>query len=643
MSTSIKSTELDFQEIKESLKDFLKKTGEFNDYDFDGSGLNSILDVLAYNTHMNALQTNFALNESFLVTAQLRPSVVSLAESLGYVPDSRKSSEVAVNVTLTAPANVDLPESSVLSPGQLRIRGERDAIDYTFSNRVTLKAVATGNVYQYFPTSNPEDPIIMYEGENKVSQFIVSNSSDDVYVIPDKEIDISTAIVRVYQDQNSATTEGGEFSTYTSLLDASTVSSLSRLYILRESPNGYYELSFGNGTSLGIAPTPGNVVEVDYLRSSGSAANQITDWTTISSIRLGTSDIDPQLVNVSASASGSQEIGSNSGGDKEGIESIRKNAPFQFAAQNRMVTSDDHSTLILKKYSNFISDIQSWGGEDNPEPDYGSVFTSIVWKENLTGATRTNIRQGILSLSDQFQVASFRLVFVDPVETYISTVVFYQFNPALSGASPATVRENVADSVEKYFLSNTGKFSQTFRRSNLLTAIDETDPSVLSSRLSIKLSRRVIPELSTTRNYSIEFPSAILRPENSQTVPAITSSEFIYDNKTVRLRNKLDKKILVSDEGEEPKVYNTVATTELEMFEVSTGETVEGKDDVGYYLPQTGKVFLESLRVDGLVNSGYFEIFCVPANQSVVESKLNNILRYDAGSSSVNAVFVDTN
>ena len=634
MSTTIRSTDLDFQTIKENLKTYLKGSGEFNDYDFEASGISNILDVLAYNTHYNALEANFALNESFLVTAQLRPSVLSLAESLGYVPDSKKSSEVAISFSVNLVGVPGASEKYTLQPGELVLRGERDDIDYSFTNRFALKANGKDGIYTFFPSASPDEPVIVYEGEQRKSQFIVGNSSDDVYVIPDTEIDISTAIVKVYENQGSAITENAEFSVYTNLLDASTISSSSRLYVLRESPNSFFEISFGNGTSLGFSPEPGNVVEVEYLRAAGSSANGISALTLTSTISLGAIDVDPDNVTVSLSSR------SAGGGEKEGIESIRKNAPFQFAAQNRMVTSEDYSTLILKKYSAFIEDIQSWGGEDNPEPDFGTVFTSIVWQENLPSTTISNTRQGILSLSDQFQIASFSLTFVDPVVTYISTEVFFQFNPALSGLSPATIRESVENSVSDYFEENTGKFSQVFRQSNMLTAVDATDPSVLSSRANVILNRRTIPLLGTEKDYTIVFPSSIRNPELSASATVYTSY-FNYNNQEVYIRNKLNQRVKISADGASPVVFEEVPTTTLEMVRTSDGDVVI--DNIGSYGVTAGSITINSLRVQSIPGSkNYIKVFAIPANQSVINSIRNNIIRYDFEQSFNQEIIVDT-
>lgn len=634
MATTIKSTQLDFQQIKDSLKNYFKESEEFQDYDFEGSGLNNILDVLAYNTHYNALTANFALNESFLVTAQLRPSVVSLAESLGYVPDSKKSSECSITFSINLAGVTGLDTQYILEPGELVLRGERDNIDYTFTNRVALRAIASNGQYTFVPASDPDNAIRVYEGEERKVDFLVGTAKDVVYVIPDEDMDISTAIVRVFEDQGSSLIDGGsEFSLYTDLLSATTITSESRLYVLRESPNEKYELTFGNGTSLGLSPQPGNVISVDYLRTSGAAANGISSLKLAKDINLGSYTVQPQNVSISVLSRAS------GGGDKEGIESIRLNAPYQFAAQNRMVTAEDYSTLILKKYSQFIKDIQSWGGEDDPKPDYGSVFTSIVWKDNLSDLTISNTRQGILDLAEQFSIASFQLKFVDPVVTYIGTEVFFQFNPSLTGFTESTIRGSVDQSVDEYFTANTGKFEQVFRLSNMLTEVDATDPSVLSSRANIALNRRLTPVLTATRDYTVAFPTAIRDPEFSDAKTVYTSL-FTHKNKTVFIRNKLDQRVRISAAGVTPVIFETQATTQLEMIDTAGNVVV---DNIGEYDKTAGTVTFYGLNVQAIAGGrNYIKVFAIPANQSVVASVRNNIIRYDKEESFTKAVLVDT-
>jgi len=640
MATTITSTKLDFQEIKETLKNSLKNTDEFNDYDFEGSGISNILDVLAYNTHLNALIANFALNESYLVTAQLRPSVVSLAESLGYVPGSKKSPEATVNLTINTVDVVGIANTQIINPGELILRGTKDGLDYTFSNRESISATSReGEAYKFAPLDDPSQPIRVFEGEEVDIQFIVGDVEDAVYVIPDVDMDISTAIVKVFENQEAAST-GGSSTEHTNLLDATTITELSRLYVLRESPNGFYELTFGNGNSLGQAPVAGNVINVNYLRTNGELANNIPTLTLNTTINFapevaGNSDVEISNEDVTIAV----RTRSAGGGGKESLESMRLNAPYQYAAQNRMVTATDYSALILKKYSAFINDIKSWGGEDDPLPDYGSVFTSIVFKDNLTNATIDNVRRGILDLADDFSIASFDLKFTDPEVTYISAQTFFQWNPSLTGLTESTIRANVQSAIDQYFLENTGKFDQVFRRSNLLTRIDSTNPSVLSSRSNIKINRRITPTFNLNQNHVLTFPVS-LRESTLVIEPTITSSLFIYRNQTCFIRNKLDKRTRISLPGRNPVVFDSKPSSDLELVSI-TGKVLVS--NIGSYDASKGIVNISGLRVQSIPNArNYIKIFAVPANESAVVAKLNNVIRFDPEESFAKAILVDT-
>ena len=633
MPTTIKSTDLDFQTIKESLKVFFKQQDEFKDYDFEGSGLNNLLDVLAYNTHYNGLIANFALNESYLTTAQLRPSIVSLAESLGYIPDSKNSSEISVNVSMSGNPLEPLELNYTAAPGQMVFRGERDGIDYNFTNRETLIGTNNGNgIFNFVPFDDATRPVIVHEGDEKNQRFLVDQQLDTIYVIPDPDMDISTVIIRVYDNQSyvdSNTTTG--YVVYTNLLDAVEITEFSRLYVLREAPNGNFELTFGNGTTIGIAPSAGNVVEINYLRSSGAPANGISKLEVVSHPFGNAAKDNGVTASVNSRSAGGRE--------KENAESIRKNAPFQYATQNRMVTGLDYSSLILKKYSQYIKDIKSWGGEDDPKPDYGAVFTSIVWVDDISNSTIARIRREILVLADDFSIVSFRLGFVDPVETYISTEVFYQFNPSLSSESQSSIDALVENAVDNYFDTNTGKFDQVYRRSNMLSEIDEVAPAVLSSRADIVLNRRIFPTYQVKESHTVVFPVPLLQPDEVNT-PIIRSSYFVMGNRAVYIRNKLNGRVRITAAGVTPPVFRSIPVTTLELVDQNN---LVVNDDIGNYDPGTGIVTINGITVQSIANNrNFIKIFAVPTNQSAVDATLNTILKRDKEESYTKAVVVST-
>ena len=633
-NTTIRSTELDFFEIKENLKLFMKQQEEFEDYDFEGSALSNILDVLAYNTHFNGLIANFALNESYLTTAQMRNSVVSLAESLGYIPGSLSSSQSSVKLTINMAGIGGLDQVYSLLPGELSLRGSIDGVDYTFTNRETITADAGGTgIYVFSPHESPNSDIVVFEGEQRTHQYLVDGTANEVYVIPDERVDTATAIVRVYEDQSSAATGKGAYKVFNNVFEAATIDAQSRLFILRESPNEFYELTFGDNNSLGVTPVPGNVIEVDYLRTKGGAANNVGNLRVSKSLSLGGVEIessDISVVTLTRSAGG---------GGKEDIESIRKRAPFQYAAQNRMITPLDYEALILRKYANYITDLVCWGGEDDYRRDYGAVYISIVWDENLSSTTIGQLREEIRAMTKQLSVVSFALKFISPSETYISTTTHYQYNPVLSANSESVVNSLVNEALEEYMGNNLGKFQMTFRRSNMLTLVDDVDPSILSSRSSTLLQKRIRPILTLKENHNLAFPSSLKRPSDIET-PVIKTSIFLYQNKNVYIRNKLQDRIKVSPAGTTPIIYEVLPSTALEMVDTDGNVMVS---NIGSYDPDAGTVTINGLTVQAIMSANnYIKLFAVPANESVVTAEFNNVLLFDQSESVVQAVTVTT-
>lgn len=392
MATTIKSTNLDFTSIKNNLKTFLAQQDEFADYNFEASGLSNILDVLAYNTHYNGLIANFALNESFLGTAQLRSSLVSLAEGIGYIPKSRTASRAVVTFSINLSALAERPTTVSLAPGVV-FESSIDDITYTFQTRETVTATDDGSGIYSFKTNAGSTNIEIFEGTQRTKTFIADAVSQDaLYIIPDKNMDMDTAVVRVYESPTSVA-----FTTYQNLKVATLINAATALYILKESPNEFFELSFGDGITFGVTPKAGYKIEVDYLSVQGPAANDGALFTPISQVNVGGTGYT-----ITA-----QTVTNSLGGDiKETNQSIRTNAPFQYATQNRMVTADDYSSLVLRNFSTLIKDINSFGGEDALKPEFGAVYMSIVFEEDVPLSTQTATKNSIQDLVDQLSVVS---------------------------------------------------------------------------------------------------------------------------------------------------------------------------------------------------------------------------------------------
>ena len=601
MATTIKSTQLDFEELKNSLKLYLAQQPEFADYRFEASGLSNLLDVLAYNTHYNGLLANFALNESFLSTAQLRSSLVSLASNLGYTVGSKVASFAIVNLTVENPNN---PSRMVL-PSGFSFTTTINNKSYTFKTRETATATNDGsNNYTFAIGGNTNIPI--YEGVSKTKTFIAGPvAENETYVIPVNNLDLSTVTVKVFDNTSS-----NNFDIYTNINDATSISSSSRIYAIKETPNGFYEITFANGVATeetnryGSTPIAGNKIEVSYDIVAGPDANGAR-------VFEPSSTIDGLTMNPPTTVSAS-----GSGANKEELESIRKNAPYLYATQNRMVTAEDYSALILRNFSNVINDIKSWGGEDNIPAQYGSVFVSIDFStddENVQLDTKTDIT----NLAKDLSVASFNVEFVDPLNTFLQLKVDFQWNPNLTNISQTAIESKVKTTMADFFADNLGEFDKVFRRSNLLTAIDESDPSILSSKASVEMQYRLEPVPLQT-SYTLYFPSSISEPDEA--VYTITSQPFFFNGSVCTLRNVLDS--------------NT-----MEILNNGTGQIEV--DNIGSYSPSDGTITLVGFEPT-LISGDFIKIVATPANQATIAPQRNNILNYDETASIANAVITDT-
>lgn len=607
MATTIKSTALDFNAIKESLKDYLKSTDEFTDYDFAASGLNNLMDVLAYNTHINGLVSNFTLNESFLGTAQLRSSLVSLATGIGYIPDTKTAARALVRVRVNL-AGVSPRPSVITLPKYTKFAASLDDVSYTFQTIENYDAEDNGNGEYVFTTTGGSTNIPIYEGAKKTKTFLVGEySENDVYIIPDVNLDGDTIEVNVYESPN-----GSEFTSFQNITEATSVNENSTLYILKESPNGFYQLSFGANDILGRAPQSGNAIQINYLSTKGPVANSINAFTPNDTITVDGSQYN-LLVSTTSNSTG--------GDEKESLESIRRNAPFQYATQNRMVTPEDYTSLILRNFSTLIKDIKSWGGEDNPKPKFGTVFSSILFEDDVSETQIEETKVAIEELVEQLAIISFNVEFADPVETFIETDVFFQINPKFTSQSPNSIRTSVRSTISNYFANTIGNFGQSFRRSNLLSLIDDVSPAILSSRSEVRMQQRFTPVLNSRNSFTLTFPANIKAPSSDGAV--ITSTPFVVGNQSVIIKNKSN-------------------TNTLQAIAVGSDEVVV--DNVGSYDPTSRSVNIVSIKpssIDGANN--FIKISAIPANPSAITPILNDILKYDLEASAITPVTTSAN
>jgi hypothetical protein len=494
----INITELDFDAIKVNLKEFLKGQSEFSDYDFEGSGLSVILDILAYNTHYNALYDNLAVNELFLDSAIKRNSVVSLAKSLGYTPRSAKCAIADVNVQLTTinngPAVIVIP---ALSPFSTTI----DGTTFTFYNRSAISATGPSTVYQM-------NNIRLTEGEFLSFRFDVAEGNTSRFIIPNQNVDLETLRVRV--QENSQSSEFNTFTSASSLVDADLTT---RVYWVKEIDDGIYELVFGDGV-IGQALQAGNVVNVEYFVSSLDAPNGARVFTYDGTLPIAGSVVTVNVVNPA------------SGGDApEDINSIKFNAPRMYAAQNRAVTTDDYTTILYNQFSEAKS-VTVWGGEDNNPPVYGKTFICIRPKSanKLTNQQKNDVVNTILSNKN---VVSVIPEILDPEYLNIAIDCTVYYNPRETTRSTTEIEELVRETIFKYDDDDLQRFDGVFRHSKLSRLIDMTETSIVNNNTTVLIRRQIAPRYNVRAQYLLNIVNPIFTTGVAQN--AISTTGFFIN------------------------------------------------------------------------------------------------------------------
>lgn len=487
-NNKISTTELGFDNIKSNIKQFFQGQEEFSDYDFEGSGLSILLDVLAYNTHYNSLYTNLAVNESFLDSAVKRESVVSKAFELGYLPRSASASRAKVNIKLTNVSGA--PDTIVLgslTPFTTTVNGA----PYTFYNDSLYTATNVSGVYTF---SNVE----LIEGTPLTQSYVVSDQSR--YTISNIDCDISTLTVDVLANINSTVTT--KFKKVTDIL---TVTASDPVYFIKEIENGLYEIQFGNDR-IGKSVNNGNVIRLSYFVTSKSNANGARIFNSES---LSNSVI-------------STKVSSRGGAEAETIDEVKHNAPRFYSASNRAVTNEDYRAVIINNFPN-VKAIQVWGGDENTPPVYGKVFISIAPKDNvvLTDDEKVIIKEDILRSK---KVVTITPEFVDPTYLNIALKTTIYYNPNVTTQTANTLVTQVKNNILKYNDTDLRLFDSIFRFSKLMNIIDSTDQSITSNISSFTISRRLLPKFNIIANYNFHIDNPIYSagvPEN-----AVTSNGF---------------------------------------------------------------------------------------------------------------------
>jgi hypothetical protein len=571
MKQSIEVSELDFNNIKENLIKYVENKSPFEDYNFRGSSFNTLIDILSYVTHINAINANIGINESFLTTAQFRGSVVNHAMSLGYIPKSPTTSMAVININLS-------PTREGMDNNLLRGHPFKTTIDNTTYNFTTLE--------NYYTKESKFLNVQIFQGTLKKINYIYDNRSSEKFTIPEESVDLSKLKVTVYPSQNSS--EGESFFLIKSIIN---VTPESPVYFIHENTDGLYDLIFGDGV-IGKKLSNGNYIEIEYLFTNKEAAND--------SFLFSSNQKLENLYNILSIETVSPSSG---GSDRESIESIKKNAPLSFISQNRAVTPFDYEYIIQQEFPN-IKSIRVWGGEDNDPPIYGKVFISIKPKigDVLTSLEKRDILNRILKPKSILSVIP---EIMDPELIYISLVVLFKFDSTKTSNSRKDLETIVTNAIKEYNEINLGQFNKVFRYSNFLSYIDNSSPSILNSTARVYVKKRFKPIESSGR-YVIDFSTPLVYSKNSNSI--LSSSGFLYNNLSAKLKDR------VTPDGS--RVIDIVSFNEISQIVL--------KSNIG--IIDGSEVILENFEVSNYNTP--IEIKAIPDSDDIFSS-LNNIVIID--------------
>ena len=599
-------TELDFDRIKSNLKTFMKNQTEFTDYDFEGSGLNALLDVLSYNTHYLAMNMNMVANESFLDTASTRSAVVSHAKTLGYVPNSPRAPIAYINVTLNNTTDSSAFEelNTATIPIGTVFTTQMDDVNYQF---VTVSEHTVNKVDDVLSFSN----IPIYEGTYVTNRYTVNNQNvDQKFYLADKNGDTSTLVVDVFDSASSTSS-----TTFTLATDTTLTSSTSNVYFLQESVDGKFEIYFGDGIT-GKALSDGNVVRLRYVVTNKTLANGASSFSTTATV----SGITNVTVATVSNASG--------GAEPESIQSIKFNAPLDYAAQGRAVTVNDFKAIVPKVYANTKS-VQVYGGEDNDVPTFGKVYISIVpTTGSITAAAKSQI---VKDLKNTYTIASVSPEVVDPEYTKLRLNVNFTYNSKNTIKPKETLESNVLTTITNFNNNNLSKFDSAFRHSAFTKLVDETDDAITSNITTVTLSKDFTPTLNADTKYTVPFNNKLYNPHSGHDMEAggiLSSSGFTIDGDT--------NEMFLNDDGK----------GNVRMFYITDGTTKTYKDNttgtIDYF---NGTVTLTNLNITSISNvdgasSTKIRLIVKPESSDIVAVR-NQVLEIDL-SNSVVVASVDT-
>jgi hypothetical protein len=591
-SNKLVVSDLDFDNIKSNLKTFLQDQPEFSDYNFEGSGFSVLLDILAYNTHYLGFNANMLANEVYLDSADIRKNIVSLAKMLGYTPSSVKAPAANISIVVN-----NATGSSLTMDKGTTFTSTVDGTTYQFvTNQVSTIAPLDG-VYRF-------TDIIIYEGTLVTYRYTVDSSDvDQKFIIPSVNADTSTLKVTV-QNSSVDTTS----SVYSLATGVRSLDNTSKVYFLQETDTGKFEIYFGDGV-LGRKLSDGNIVILEYVVTNKEESNGASAFTLSSTID-GFSDVS---ITTNSVAQG--------GSEAESKESIRFNAPLQYTAQDRAVTSTDYETLVRSLYPNALS-ISAWGGEEDETPVYGVVKISI---KAASGSTLTNqTKTEIVNSLRQYNIASVRPVIVDPETISVILNSTVRYDSKLTTKTAATIKSDVISSLTNYNTNILQRFDGIFRYSKVTGLIDDADASIVSNITTVRVRKSFTPSFNTSTRYDIFFRNAFYNPHtghNAAMGGILSSSGFIIDGNT--------NEMFLDDDG----------SGNIRRYYFDGGVRVYANNTQGTVNYTTGQVTLNSLNITSVSNirgstSTVIEITVTPNSNDIVPVR-NTIVEIDIANSTV--------
>jgi hypothetical protein len=502
-STKLAISNLDFDAIKQALQNYLQSQTQFSDYDFEGSGLSVILNILSYNTHYLSFYLNMVANEMYLDSADRRENIVSIAKQLGYTPRSRKASQALINIKVTPPLS-PTPPATLVIPQYTPFNTIINGTTFTFVTMETF-SVPYDDINNCYVANN----ILISEGVPYVYKYDVSLSNPVIYLIPNPNVDTSTLNVTVQQNS-----ENPLLTTYTLEEDITTLGPTSNVYFLQEDFNAQYEVYFGDGI-LGNALVDGNIVYLSYLACNADAPNFASIFTAAGNI----GDYSSIVVTTVNPAAG--------GSEREDQDSVRFTAPKNYQTQNRAVTALDYQNIITKQYPN-VDSVAVWGGEMNDPPHYGTVYISLkpVSGYNITQATKQSIAKNILASKN---IVSIIPQVVDPIYLYLIINTVVKYNAQTTYYTAGQLETLINTTIQNFGTTYIGHFGDIFRYSLLTKTIDNTEPSITNDLTSIQMQMRFSPIFESFGNYTFKFANPIV-PGSLTSTPFIDTADPYYAN-----------------------------------------------------------------------------------------------------------------